>query len=306
MAVFNKKADFMMIFSVANANVNGDPNADARPRVDDNNYGLMSDVCFKHKVRNYLEIVYGSEGNDRVLLSPAESSKGFGTIKARVEAGLTAEELTKLSSNKINEYAERMAIVCSRFIDVRMFGAMLAYKQEGTKSKKKDADSTEKEKAGVSLGIRGPITVQWAKTVAPVVVFDNGITKCISTDTEDEKGSDTMGNKSFVKHGLYVVKGSINGFNAEKCGLTEEDVEKFKQALLHMFECDESASRPSGSIKVEKVFWWQHNSRLGNACSADVFDTVHIECNSNDPESFGDYTITVNNFDGCPEPIVLK
>ena len=159
---------------------------------------------------------------------------------------------------------------------------------------------------GISAGIRGPITVQWAKTVAPVVVSDNGITKCISSDKEDGKGSDTMGNKAFVKHGLYVVKGSVNGFNAEKCGLTDEDVVKFKQALTHLFDGDESAARPAGSIKVEKVFWWQHDSRLGSVSSADVFDTVHIDCNATDPLTIADYTITVDKVEGYPECTQLK
>lgn len=290
MAVFNKKADFMMVFSVANANVNGDPNADARPRVDDNNYGLMSDVCFKHKVRNYLTNYFGDacDGN-LVLMRTTEECGGFNTVKKRLDACYEGDKnpLTKMLTGKAAGYKDKIKAVCEKFVDVRMFGATIACKD-------------------FNIGIRGPITVQWAKTVVPVVVLDNGITKCISLETEDKKGKDTMGTKSFVKHGLYVVKGTVNGFNAENCGLTEEDVEMFKQALMHLFDGDESAARPSGSIRVEKVFWWQHDSKLGAVSSADIFDTVHIECNTTDPLTMNDYTITFDDVAGYPAVTVLK
>lgn len=283
-SVVAEKFDFYIIFDVNMATLNGDPDAEARPRVDDNNYGLASDVCFKHKIRNYLAAKYDAK-DSILMLSTDDCEKGFNTVAKRIDM---KDGLTDLLKSPKISYAERRTALCDNFLDVKYFGATVAIKD-------------------IKLGIRGPVTMQWAKTVAPVVVLDNGITKCISLETADKKGPDTMGSKSFVKHGLYVLKGSISGLMAEQNGLTGADIEKFKDALLHMFDCDESASRPAGSCKVVKAYWWEHGSKLGCKSSADVFDTVHIKCNSDDPTSFADYEVTVDEgLEGYPKLTVLK
>lgn len=281
MTTLQNKIDFAVIFSVKNANPNGDPLNGNRPRTDYANYGEMSDVSIKRKIRDRLLERWINEGknNDGNMIfvqSDDRKADDAKSLRARAEAALGKE----LGSEKTAELA------CKTWIDVRAFGQLFALKSNKKAGKKKEDGSDEEGDTGVSIGIRGPVTVQSAFSLEPIDVTSLQITKSVSGEGDGTKrGADTMGMKHRVDKGVYVFFGSMNPQLAEKTFFSEEDAAAIKAVLPRLFENDEAAARPAGSMEVHKVFWWRHDCKSGQYSAAKVHRTLTVN-----PD--GAYTLT--------------
>mgnify|MGYP005758636613 FL=1 len=284
MSTFTNKIDFLSIITVTKANPNGDPLNGNRPREDYNGYGEISDVCIKRKIRNRLQ-----DMGERIFVqSDDRCDDGAKSLKDRADS---VDELKKEKSK--DKYAE---IACKKWIDVRAFGQVFAFK----------ADS-------VSVGVRGPVSVHPAVSVVPVDISSMQITKSVNSETKkkndvevDGKSSDTMGMKHRVEFGVYVLKGSINHQLAEKTGFSDEDAEKIKEALATLFENDASSARPDGSMEVKKLYWWKHSCPMGNYSSAKVHNRVKVFLKEgvDMPKSFDDFEIEYTPLEGTECEII--
>lgn len=254
------KIDFAVILTVDHANPNGDPLNGNRPRTDYEGYGEISDVCLKRKIRDRLMEL----GQSVFVQSDDRKLDGMVSLKARAESdeyGLGKDAFNSKKSSK-EETAKR---ACATWFDVRAFGQLFAF------GKQDDA-------AGVSIAIRGPVSVHAAFSVEPVSVASIQITKSVSSEGDGTKrGADTMGMKHRVDRGVYVFYGSINPQLAERTGFSDEDALVLKGILPRLFENDASSARPEGSMAVNQVFWWQHNSKVGQYSSAKVHKSLTVK-----------------------------
>ncbi len=258
MSTLQHKIDFAVTFQVTNANPNGDPLNGNRPRIDYNGYGEITDVCIKRKIRDRLQ----ENGHAIFVQSDDRKIDDATSLRARAEAALGK----KLGSSETSKLA------CEKWLDVRAFGQLFAFK----KNKKKDEDANGDP--GISVGIRGPVSVHSAFSVEPVEITSNQITKSVSgEDTKSgKKAADTMGMKHRVDHGVYVFYGSMNPQLAERTGFSEGDADAIKEVLPRLFENDASSARPEGSMEVLKVIWWPHSSKAGQYSSAKVHRTLSV------------------------------
>lgn len=272
MSTLQNKIDFAVIFRVNNANPNGDPLNGNRPRTDYSNYGEMSDVSIKRKIRDrllerWIDAGRNDDGNMIFVQSDDRKDDDAKSLRARAEAGLGKE----LGSDKTIELA------CKKWLDVRTFGQLFALKSNKKAGKKNDDGSDADGDTGVSIGIRGPVTVQSAFSVEPIDITSLQITKSVSGEGDGAKrSSDTMGMKHRVDQGIYVFYGSMNPQLAVKTGFSDDDAEAIKQVLPRLFENDEAAARPAGSMEVLKVIWWKHNCKAGQYSSAKVHRSLHV------------------------------
>jgi len=271
-AILNKKIDFAIIFSVKNANPNGDPLNGNRPRTNYDGYGEITDVCLKRKIRNRLL----EEGRSIFVQSDENRIDSLPSLKARAE-----DEKYGLGKDNWNPKKTKKEIAAQKanekWFDVRSFGQVFAF------GKTDDTD-------GVSIAIRGPVTIQHAFSVNPVSITSTQITKSVSGEGDGtKKGSDTMGMKHRVDSAVYVSFGAISPQLAERTGFSNEDAEIIKNVLPKLFEGDASSARPEGSMKIEKVIWWEHNSKAGQYSSAKVHHSLNVN-------SDGSYTL--ENLDG--------
>lgn len=274
------KIDFAVIVSVKNANPNGDPLNGNRPRENYDGFGEISDVCIKRKIRNQLQDM----GQEIFVQSDERRTDGFRSLKDRADGCV---ELKKANNDK-EQYA---AIACEKWIDVRSFGQVFAFK------KKKD----DKDDNSVSIGIRGPVSIHSAVSISPIEISSMQITKSVNGETQkdpDKKSADTMGMKHRVEFGVYVLYGSINTQLAAKTGFTEEDSELIKKSLITLFENDCSSARPDGSMEVCKVYWWKHNSQMGQYSSAKVHRSLQVIPKVEIPKSINDYKISHETLEG--------
>lgn len=269
MSALNNKIDFTVIFSVNKANPNGDPLDGNRPRIDYDGMGEVSDVCIKRKIRNRLQ-----DMGERIFVqSDDRSDDGCRSLRERADA---CAELKAIKKDNV-KYAET---ACREWMDVRSFGQVFAFKG-----------------VDVSVGVRGPVTVQTAVSVMPIESESIQITKSVNSETKDKKASDTMGMKHRVGFAVYRFNGSINVQLAEKTGFSEEDAEKIHEAIKTLFENDCSSARPEGSMEILKVFWWKHNCKSGQYASAKVHRTVTIDA-TGDGKSVEDYTVNYKPLEG--------
>ncbi|WP_415879695.1 type I-C CRISPR-associated protein Cas7/Csd2 [Methylomonas sp. TEB] len=279
MSTLNHKVDFALILTVHHANPNGDPLNGNRPRTDYSGFGEITDVCLKRKLRDRLQ----SEGHSIFVQSDEKKTDGMTSLKNRAEAdapiGLGKDAFNPKKQHK-DETAKQ---ACAHWLDVRSFGQVFAFGKEG-------------DSAGVSIAIRGPVTIQSAFSVEPVSITSTQITKSVNSEGDgSKKGSDTMGMKHRVDQAIYVVYGAMTPQLAEKTGFSDTDAETIKAVLPRLFEGDASSARPEGSMAVKKVIWWQHNSKAGQYSSAKVHGSLHVN-----PD--GSYTL--NNLDGLlPEEV---
>ncbi len=288
MSNFVNKVDFAVIISVKNANPNGDPLNGNRPRENYDGFGEISDVCIKRKIRNRLQDM----GQEIFVQMDERRKDGFRSLRERAD-GCT--ELKRLITDK-EKYAK---FACEKWIDVRSFGQVLAFK---AKESRKAAETAESEKdKPVSIGIRGPVSIHSAVSISPIEISSMQITKSVNGETQkdpDEKSSDTMGMKHRVEFGVYVVYGSINTQLATKTGFSEEDSDLIKKALITLFENDCSSARPDGSMEVYKLYWWKHNAQMGQYSSAKVHRSLRIVPSVEIPKSIEDYNISHETLDG--------
>ncbi|OQY17686.1 MAG: type I-C CRISPR-associated protein Cas7/Csd2 [Desulfobacteraceae bacterium 4572_35.1] len=271
------KIDFAVIFSVKNANPNGDPLNGNRPRTDYDGFGEITDVCLKRKIRDRLQ----DGGHAIFVQSDEKKTDGMPSLKVRAESSEHGLGKDAFNSKKTPpEKAGKLA--CDKWLDVRTFGQLFAFKGEA--------------KDGVSIPIRGPVSIHSAFSVEPVSITSTQITKSVSGEGDGtKKSSDTMGMKHRVDKAIYVTYGSMNPQLAERTGFSNDDAETIKGVLPRLFEGDASSARPEGSMAVEKVIWWQHNSKSGQYSSAKVHNTLSVNAD-------GSYNL--NNL-SClePEPI---
>lgn len=275
MSTLQNKIDFAVIFRVTNANPNGDPLNGNRPRTDYANFGEVTDVAIKRKIRDRLLETWVAngqqeDGNKIYVQSDDRRTDECRSLRDRFEKELGKEA----GGPKTAELA------CRKWLDVRAFGQLFALKATAAKKKaasKGDEDGDPQGDTGVSIGIRGPVTVQSAFSIEPIDVSSTQITKSVSGEGDGSKrGPDTMGMKHRVDRGVYRFFGSMNPQLAEKTKFSDSDAQAIKAVLPRLFENDESSARPAGSMQVLTVIWWQHNCKSGQYSSARVHGSLKV------------------------------
>ena len=284
MAIQNRY-DFVMLFDVENGNPNGDPDAGNSPRVDaQTGYGFITDVCLKRKIRNYVELVMEGQPGYNILVTPEKSLNARFT-EAYDALGLEHSKADK--AEKKDDILKARDYMCQNYFDVRAFGAVM---------------STGDDPCGV---VRGPVQINFARSLSPVNVQDVTITRQARTNEDRKKTGDTeMGRKSIIPYALYRAEGYVSAALANKVtGLSEEDLEVLWNAVINMFEHDHSAAR--GKMCMRKLFVFQHDSILGNCPSHLLFDKITVKPKKEDepPKCFGDYSCCVE--DAMPEGVTL-
>lgn len=247
MTYLKKKIDFVLLFTVKNANPNGDPLMGNMPRTDYDGYGEVSDVCIKRKLRNRMQdLKYNI-----FVQSQDRRQDDHKSLEAR---------FNEMFDKKIPD--DIVAIdSCKKWLDVRSFGQVMTFQQR-------------------SLGIRGPVSISLGKSLSPVDIITMQITRStngMEAEVGKSRSSDTMGSKHYVEFGVYKIRGSINCYFAEKTGFTDEDANVIKEALRTLFVNDLSSARPEGSMEVKKVYWFEHSNKLGIASSAKIHNLVKAE-----------------------------
>lgn len=278
MSELKNRIDFVYIFDVQDGNPNGDPDAGNLPRVDaETGMGLVTDVCLKRKVRNYVQVAKaGIEGDDILVKSKDISGEEVfvnGEIrKAYKDLGIELKVKDKAKPEQVESGRKRM---CEKFYDVRTFGAVLS--------------------TGANAGqVRGAIQMTFARSVNPIVSMEHALTVCAARDEDKSYESQVgiQGRKATVPYGLYVCHGFISANLAKQTGFSEEDLALFWDALKNMFDVDRSAAR--GLMSAQKLVVFKHESVLGNAPANKLFDLVKIEkvCDGA-PRKFDDYKVTI-------------
>ena len=279
--------DFVILFDVENGNPNGDPDAGNMPRVDpETGYGLVTDVCLKRKIRNYVETLKEDAPGYRIYLKdgvPLHRSDNEAIAALGIDGDLkAAKKSTPDIDRKLRDW------MCQNFFDIRTFGAVM----------------TTFVKGALNCGqVRGPVQLGFARSVDPIVPQEVTITRvAITTEADAEKKGTEMGRKHIVPYGLYRAEGFVSANLARKTtGFSDEDLQLLWQAILNMFENDHSAAR--GKMAVRELIIFKHDSELGNAPSYKLFDAVTVARKDGIavPRSYQDYTVTVA--DTLPEGV---
>ncbi len=285
--------EFVVLFDVENGNPNGDPDAGNMPRIDpETSLGIVSDVCLKRKIRNYVETAKEGQQGYRIYIKDSvplnrTDDEAFEYIGVPKASSMKGDELKKALKAKKQEGAnpdiQIRDFLCENFFDIRAFGAVITTCVAG----------------GLNCGqVRGPVQLGFSRSVDPVVPQEVTITRVTQTTEADleSKGPHTMGNKFIVPYGLYRCEGYVSANLARKTtGFSEDDLKLLWEAILNMFENDHSAAR--GNMAVRELIIFRHDSELGNAPAHKLFDAVTIK-RSEDvevPRSFADYDVKIDN-----------
>ena len=271
--------DFVILFDVENGNPNGDPDAGNMPRIDpESGYGLVTDVCLKRKIRNYVEAVKEDSTGYEIYIKdqvPLNRSDNRALERLGVTGDLkAAKKADPQLDGKIRDF------MCQNFYDIRTFGAVM----------------TTFVKGALNCGqVRGPVQLSFARSVDPIVPQEVTTTRvAITTEADAEKKGTEMGRKYIVPYGLYRAEGYVSANLARKVtGFSQEDLELLWEAILNLFENDHSAAR--GKMAVRELIIFRHDCELGNAPSHKLFDLVKVSRKEgvSVPRSYGDYTVTV-------------
>ena len=291
MAEIKNRIDFIYIFDVQDGNPNVDPDAGNLPRVDaETGMGLVTDVCLKRKIRNYVQVAKaGEEGNDILVKSKEFSGEEVfinGEIRKmyKEDLGLDLKVKDKAPADKV---AAGRAAMCKRFFDVRTFGAVLS--------------------TGANAGqVRGAVQMTFARSLDMIVSEEHALTVCAARDEDKPYDAQVgiQGRKATVPYGLYVCHGFVSANLAQQTGFSEDDLNLLWDALRNMFDVDRSAAR--GLMSAQKLIVFKHDSVLGNAPANKLFDLVKVEklC-SGAPRSFKDYSITIDR-DHVPVNVTIE
>jgi CRISPR-associated protein Csd2 len=266
--------EFVILYDVENGNPNGDPDAGNMPRIDpETGYGIVTDVCLKRKIRNYVELIKGDAPEYRIYVKegiPLNQNH----VEAYVAVGLKTGD--KAKPDKIHEARQWM---CANFYDVRTFGAVMS--------------------TGNNCGqVRGPVQINFSRSIDPIIQQEVTITRLTVTRIEEAEKERTMGRKQIVPYGLYRAEGYVSAklANDKTKGtlFSAEDLELFWEALVNMFEHDHSAAR--GKMATRKLVIFKHESELGNAPAHRLFDLVKVSKNAqaNPPRSYSDYEVKID------------
>lgn len=287
MSAIENRYEFVMLFDVENGNPNGDPDAGNLPRVDSETaHGIVTDVCLKRKIRNFVEIYKEGEPSYNILMKSDRS------LNSKFTAAYDACGLEKKNKGKNPDDVEMARkYMCENYFDVRTFGAVM---------------STGDDPCGI---VRGPVQINFAKSLDPVFEQDITITRqAITTDADfNDKGKRTeMGKKHYVPYGLYRAEGYVSAMLAQKVtGFSEDDLELLWTAIINMFEHDRSAAR--GKMCMRKLYVFKHSNALGNCPAHILTDKISCTFTPTDdkrvPRSFSDYVITVDR--NMPEGVEL-
>jgi CRISPR-associated protein Csd2 len=268
----NHRYDFLFLFDCQDANPNGDPDAGNLPRIDvETGQGLVTDVCLKRKIRNFVALTGGGHDGKRIYFT--EGAVHNLQHKGAFEA--IGETPAKTVKPEIKDRAT--AWMCQTYYDIRTFGAVM---------------STE-----VNCGqVRGPVQISFARSIDPIVSSEHAITRTSVTNEKDIEKERTMGRKFTIPYGLYKAQGFVNPFLANQTGFSDEDLELLFQSLENAFQFDQSAARPAGSMNPRALLVFKHDTQLGNAPSHKLFDLVTVtkKPNVEAPRSFNDYDLTIN------------
>jgi len=264
--------DFIYIFDVKDANPNGDPDAGNLPRIDpETGHGLVTDVCLKRKVRNYVQEVKGD--NNRIYF---KDGVVLNNIHKEAYAHIDEKPVSKKLPKDLDKAKAVTHFMCHNFFDIRTFGAVM---------------STE-----VNCGqVRGPVQISFARSIDPIVTLEHAITRSSVTNEKDLEKERTMGRKFTVPYAVYIAYGFVNPFLAEKTGFTGKDLELLWESLKYAFQFDQSAARPAGSMAARKLMVFKHEHSLGSAPSHQLFDLLNIEKNSTPARQWPDYTVTIDH-----------
>lgn len=281
--VIKNRYEFVILFDVENGNPNGDPDAGNMPRIDaETNYGIVTDVCIKRKIRNYVEVAKNDSKGYKIYVKegvPLDVNRkwAYETTGVKVPSG-TDEPKDQ------QEYRKIIKFMCDNFFDIRAFGAVMTLKYNCGQ-------------------VRGPVQINFARSVEPIVPSELTITSC--TTANEGESSSKMGRKHFVPYALYKTEGYISANIAKKTtGFSEDDVELLWEAIINMFEHDHSAAR--GKMAVRKLIVFKHDSELGNVQSHKLFDAITIQPSdkSKPARAFSDYTINISK-EAIPASVTL-
>ena len=276
--------EFVVLFDVENGNPNGDPDAGNMPRTDpETSIGIVTDVCIKRKIRNYVELAKENVPGYNILIK-ADNALNRKFTEAYTELGLKTGQKGKNASDV--EQAKKY--ICDNYFDVRTFGAVM---------------STGNDPCGI---VRGPVQLTFAKSISPVYPQDLTITRQAKTTIgrQQDAGSTEMGKKSVISYGLYRAEGYISAMLAQKVtGFSEDDLELLWNAIINMFEHDRSAAR--GKMTVHKLYIFKHQNALGNAPAGVLFDKINVQKKADVtiPRKFSDYEISIDS--AMPEGVEL-
>jgi CRISPR-associated protein Csd2 len=280
MSELKNRIDFVYLFDVQDGNPNGDPDAGNLPRVDaETGMGLVTDVCLKRKVRNYVQVARGNDDNNYDIFIKEKA-----VLDNLVNAIYEQDTVKHAEAATIKDVAKKA--LCDKYYDIRTFGAVIA----------------TKDKQGQ---VRGPVQLTFSRSVDPIMNMEHSITRMAVTKAEDAEKERTMGRKSTVPYGLYLCHGFISANLAMQTGFDEEDLKLFWEALKNMFDQDHSAAR--GLMSARKLIVFEHSSELGNAPASALFDLVKV--NKKDPakvaRAFSDYEVTIDRA-GLPAGVNLE
>ena len=292
MEKLKNRIDFVYIFDVQNGNPNGDPDAANAPRVDaEDMHGIVTDVCLKRKVRNYVQTIVAEDDKNEYQEGYDIFVKDKAVLDALVEKIYDYESVKKIK-DKDKKKEEAKKLLCTNYFDIRTFGQVIAT-------------------SGKQDQVKGPIQLTFARSVDEITPRPLSITRCAvtkeekNTETDDVRQKErTMGRKNIVPYGLYVCYGFISANLAKQTGFSEEDLALFWDALKNMFDVVRSAAR--GLMSAQKLIVFKHDSVLGNAPANKLFDLVKVEkvCDGA-PRSFSDYTVTIDKA-GLPANVTVE
>jgi CRISPR-associated protein Csd2 len=276
--------EFVLLYDVENGNPNGDPDAGNMPRIDpETGHGLVTDVCLKRKIRDYVELVKGDATGYRIHIKEGTP------LNQNHEEAYKAVDLKPGKKADISEIKKARQWMCLNFFDVRTFGAVMT--------------------TGDNCGqVRGPVQINFSRSIDPIMQQEVTITRQAVTRIEDIEKERTMGRKHIVPYGLYRAEGYVSAklanHESKGTGFSEEDLELVWDALVNMFEHDHSAAR--GKMATRKLIVFQHNSDLGDAPSHKLFELIEVERNpgANPPRSFSDYKVAIDK-DNVPDGVTL-
>ena len=297
--------DFVLVFDVRDGNPNGDPDAGNLPRLDaESGHGLVTDVCLKRKVRNFVSLVHEDKQRHEIFVKEKavlnhQIERAY-EQNPEVQAALDAWKAWQKDKKKLpkpDRHFEDLARdwMCFNFYDVRTFGAVMSTGDE-------DSESKLKKTAGQ---VRGPVQLTFARSVDPIVTLEHTITRMAVTNEKDLEKERTMGRKHTIPYGIYVAHGFISSFLAKQTGFGDEDLELLWKALEQMFEHDRSAAR--GEMSTRGLYVFKHDSELGNAHAHALFDRVQIKRRDGVevPRNFSDYEVAVDD-NAMPAGVTLS
>jgi len=270
--------DFVFLFDAIDANPNGDPDAGNLPRIDaETNHGLVTDVCLKRKIRNFVGMTKGDAAPHEIYF---KEKAVLNELHERAYKALNLKSDKKGEADGVKEW------MCQNFYDVRTFGAVMSTK--------------------VNCGqVRGPVQISFSRSIDPIVISEHAITRQSVTNAKDVDKERTIGRKFTVPYALYRAHGFINPFFADQTGFSDDDLTLLWESLVQAFQFDQSAARPAGSMNARKLIVFEHDSKLGKAPSHKLFEMVKIQKKTgvDAPRSYADYQVDIGK--DMPEGVTL-